>query len=318
VIGYGLAYAYQAMDPDGWNSISDREKATKWIFPLPWTETDADGRKRRAYVAIPKDQFQQVFSAIGQARADAQAGKPWSEQVVMATGSLIPADLGNLAPPVYNAYKAYYDNYDNWSNQKVWRGDENISPSNERKVGTPEIAKQISDLAKAAGMEISPERLAAATSKILPTTNPIVTSSSSLYDMALNDDQVNKTVVDAMKEIPGLNRFVRFGKPIDVGVQAGKMAKGLDVETEGRTEQEVLQEVREKGRTRADERKALDDQLVEVLRQKDIDAFDIRERIAEITTDNDERVRLWNAAKRRKPTVAVGPWQSKIIKRKRR
>jgi hypothetical protein len=70
-IGYGLAQVAATFTPELWDSINAREKASKWIIPLPdGREKDKEGNDRHAYIAIPKDQFQQVFAAIGQSFVD--------------------------------------------------------------------------------------------------------------------------------------------------------------------------------------------------------------------------------------------------------
>jgi hypothetical protein len=301
-IGYGMAQAVASLFPDLWDSLTDREKATKWIIPLPGPTVDRFGNKRHAYIAIPKDQFQQGFAAIGQSMVDGIRGKPWSPQLMTAIGSMFPVEMASIQPPVYNAYAAYFGNYDTWTKEDVWIGYKNISPSKEQSWKTPEIAKDVTDLAAQAGIEISPERLAAATSKVVPTSNPVGVLLAEAYAHANANAELNYTAVEKARSIPGVRRLLRYTRPVNVQPRTAEEARRMNVDTKGMTDVDAQRAVREADRAVSDVRQPLNAQLDEWMKTGVRSRAEIYRKIYSLTPNIEERKRLIQRAGLRSKT----------------
>jgi hypothetical protein len=297
--GYMLAQMAATIAPQLWDTIPEEEKATKWILPLPWWEADKLGRRRQAYIAIPKDHAQQFISSAGSSAVDALRGKPWKKQMKKSLSSLSPVDQSVTKMPIENMLDAYIENRDNYRGRDVWQGGP-VSPHLERTADTPKLATDIADLAKEANIEISPERLTAATSKILPFSNPLVTSVGALYESA--DNESGRTVVEKVKDTPVLRRFLRFSQPIDVMDKTQKDADGLGIDTTGMVDREARRAVDEERTRIADIRQPLNVQLDKFMSTEQ-NQGDIKRFIRGLDTDRDEQERLWQKAKRKDPDL---------------
>jgi hypothetical protein len=285
--------------PELWNSISDEEKARKWIIPVPMAKkTDANGEKRAMYIAIPKDQFQQVFSAMGQSWADGQAGNPWGKQITESVSSIIPVDSASALPPIATAGLAYFHNYDTWRRDNIWKGDPNASPNQERSLSTPQMATDVSDMAKRMGVDISPERMSTATSKLVPTSNPIVSMLVDGYN-AKADPQTEKDVVSKFRSVPGLRRFLRFSRVISPRAKTLKEARDFGIESEGKVQQVLQREVSEAKTARADLRQPLNVKLDRFIRDTKPTFSEVGQWIATNAPNRKEADRLKARAKAR-------------------
>jgi hypothetical protein len=298
-MGYSLAYGMQAAYPDVWNSISDEEKARKWIIPLPFgKKKDANGDERSMYLSIPKDQFQQIFSAMGQSFADAQAGNPWGKQITESISSIFPVDSASWMAPIGAAGMAYFHNYDTWRRDKIWKGDPNTSPNKQRSLTTPQMANDVSDMAKSMGVEISPEKAARATSKMIPTSNPIASLLVDGYNMT-SDTKMDKDVIARIRATPGLRRFVKFSRPIAPSARTLKEARDFGIDSEGKVEQVLRREVAEKKTERADIRQPLNVQLDRFIRDGNPSMSQIGQWISQNAPSRKEANRLKARAKAR-------------------
>jgi len=313
-MGFASAYGFRSKDKEGWEALSDRAKATHWNIPLGFTKTDKNGRMRHAHISIPKDQGQQLFSAIGQSLADAMDGKPWSKQrtadmarrIWTATSGLLPVEGASSLPPIRNAAMAYWANYDTWTQDKVWKSYEDISPSKEFQLTTPDMAKNLTDTLARMDIEVSPERLARATTKMLPISNPIVSALSDIYDMAA-DKTANDTAVENMRKVPFVRRLVRFTRPSDVAARTDQRAKGLDIDTTGKTNQEVIQEIKEAARQRNDPRQVNNVELQKFLFSgQPVDSGAVRTWLRENIEGRSEQNRLFQRAKKARPKDVTG------------
>ena len=297
-VGYAMAHSARAIMGDDYDAISEKEKATKWIIPLPFKIKDKDGHTRRAYLAIAKDQGQQIFSAIGQSASDIKAGKPWGNQTIAAMSQLMPADLGSNIPQLA-AYQAYFRNYDSWRNQKIWQGDPDTSPNMERKLTTRAMATGISDAAKNIGIDVSPERMSVAASKLIPPQNPVVSIGNDMVD-AISGKTADDTLVELTRRTPGIRRLLRWTRPLELTESQAKKAKRFDVETEGRTPFDVGRETSKLSTERADLRAQLNldsDKIVSDIRSGSATTDDLRRFILE--QSKGEQVRLRSRIKRR-------------------
>jgi hypothetical protein len=301
-LGYGMAYAASALAPELWDSLSEREKATKWIIPLGFSTRDKNGELRHAYIAIPKDQFQQVFAAIGQSTVDAMAGKPWSQQMITATSSLMPVESASLAPPVLNSALAYFGNYDTWTKEKVWQGYDNISPRNEFTWRTAKAARDVSSAAKSAGIEISPDRLATAVTKIIPTSNPVGTLLMSVYDIPA-DLRVNNSLVEQLQNMPGARLVIRFSSPSEVRVRTQQDAERAGISTTGMTDRAARLAVQQAERERADMRQPLNVALDRFIADEQPGYAELRKWLRDNVSTQEERDRLLQRAQQKRPDL---------------
>ena len=292
-IGYGLAQVAATFTPELWDSINAREKASKWIIPLPWTRKDKEGNDRHAYIAIPKDQFQQVFAAIGQSFVDGVRGNPWKPQVFDSLMSTIPVEASSLVPPIMNAYFAYAENYDTWTKENVWQGYEDISPSKEQSWQTPEIAVDIAELASRMGVEISPERLATATGKVVPTSNPLGSIMSSIYATGNPDPELGRTIVEKLRDIPGIRRILRFSRPSNLQKFTMDKAYQYNVDVAGMTDLQAREAIKVAERKRADVRYPLNIEADKIARQAvrgDVSSDDLQKWIDSVPQEERKRV----------------------------
>jgi hypothetical protein len=315
-IGYGLAQMIAGFFPELWNAISDREKATKWIIPLPWKEKDKDGNDRQAYIAVAKDQFQQIFAAIGQSVSDLKEGNQWGGQLTNAIESITPADMTTL-PPIATAMFAYIGNFDTWARGKVWRGYDNITASLEVTGRTPKLAVDIANMASKIGIEISPERSAAATSKLLPKSNPLIGLLSTAYEMGDDGEEIGKTAVEKVKATPGVRRLLRFSEPLNVTPKTAISAKRLEIDTTDMTDRQARSAVKEKSRGIADVRQPLNNKLDRWLLVKTRTNSELRSWLRDNIEDSVERKRLWSRARSAKPESIKGPYKTSKSKKSR-
>lgn len=292
-IGYGLAQVAATFTPELWDSINAREKASKWIIPLPWTRKDKEGNDRHAYIAIPKDQFQQVFAAIGQSFVDGVRGNPWKPQIIDSLFSTIPVEASSTIPPIMNAALAYLGYYDTWTKENVWQGYEDISPSKEQSWQTPEIAVDIAELASRMGVEISPERLATATGKVVPTSNPLGSIMSSIYATGNPDPELGRTIVEKLRDIPGIRRILRFSRPSNLQKFTMDKAYQYNVDVAGMTDLQAREAIKVAERKRADVRYPLNIEADKIARQAvrgDVSSDDLQKWIDSVPQEERKRV----------------------------
>jgi len=160
----GLAYWNKRLNEEAYDSISDREKATKFIMTTPLFYTDKDGFKRYIYFGIPKDQGQRLFAMIGEQMINmTQTGKVNFEALKMAATDFIPVDAGNILPPTMSAFMGYVFNKDFWRNENIWKGRRGISPKEEFWNSTPKAWVVWGDKTS-----LSPERSKRAFHKVVP------------------------------------------------------------------------------------------------------------------------------------------------------
>jgi hypothetical protein len=315
-MGFAQAFAANATDDEAYESISDREKATKWIIPIGLKSKDKDGNTRHAYLTLAKDQGQQIFSALGQSIADAMAGKPWSEQLVESMTQLIPVEFANTLPPIMNAALAYFGNYDTWSKRGVWNSYADVSPSMERNLTTPEMATGISDIAKQMGVEISPERLSTATSKMIPMSNPIVSGIVQGTNNLSEED--HKTLIDQVKSIPFARRVLRFSYPSNPSDKQLKDAERFGINPAGKTQSALRTEIAEAKRAQGDFRQTNNLKADEVMRSSATTSQDFRAWLLENVTSREERMRLWMRERAKHPERISGPYETRRSTRRRR
>jgi hypothetical protein len=206
-IGAGLAFWNRKLNEEAWEEISPRQKATNFIITTPFTFTDAEGRKRHIYFSIPKDQGQQLFSAVGAQMAEKMAGESTDkEELIDAATQLLPADVGSMIPPTLSAAMSYTFNKDFWRNQDIWKGAK-VSPKNEYTKLTPEAYVK---LGKITGM--SPDRLNTAVSEVLPS-NGYTALIGQAWNGMRPSSEISRGVFDRLSSSPIIRRFIRTTYP---------------------------------------------------------------------------------------------------------
>ena len=313
VMGYGAAHAFSALVPETWFAVSEEEKARNWVIPLGLSKLDKLGKKRWAYIRLPKDQGQQIFSAIGQSFSDGVNGKPWGRQIITALESTISTELSNLAVPLGNAFIAYYGNYDLWRKRKVSAEFKNIRADLEYNLTTPQVAKDTAEGINSAvrllpekvqdKLLVSPERLARATSKLIPTSNPVAAMLVDFYDIARNNQEVNDTFVEGIKKIPGLGDAVKFTNPSDVDAKTQEAADKFGVSTEGKTLREAKEDVRRENVYLNSSRKLLNDQIEVLTTKEGFDKATLKKWLNDNVDTREQKIRLWNKARRLQPEI---------------
>lgn len=284
--GASLAYWNEQMNKECWDSISPREKASKWIITTPLWYKDKTGEKRYVYMGIAKDQAQAVFAAIGEGVGEKMRGGKFNgERLWMALDNLTPVDQQTLfSIPLVAATGAYFFNKDFWLNDDVWKGRQ-VSPSEEYTPDTPKewvkvgaMSKQLKD--RLGLPEVSPERAKRAASKILPDYNPLVGLMGGALSAvtgtlpAKQQEQINKPILAKMSEQPVLNRIIRTTWPTRASRESvEEEAARLHVPVSDASGKEIS--VKELRRQTHEAKIQQNDKRIELDRQIDLGAMNI-------------------------------------------
>jgi len=242
----GLGSVAREYFKDQWDSISDKEKASKWIIPLPksFSYIDESGKKRYRYLAIAKDQGQAVFAAMADSMVEMErGGKLDKKQMLSAFESAFPdASAGS---PLYNAYRAYVDNYDTFRKEQVYRG-RATTPSGELSgvESFDKLAQKLSDISEGS-VEISPLRFKTATEKVVLPHNPIVAMTGLLANQMLPEELQTEFADKMITASPFIRRFIRSTAPVEVPGATSEKAERLDVDISGLPAKKAAQKVYE-------------------------------------------------------------------------
>ncbi len=203
--GVVTAVTLHNLEYDEWDDIPDYEKAGNYIFMLPTTYTDDDGKTRRYYAKIPKAHEMAFWAGIFENLTEfVKTGKyPTKKSVKDIELMLPPANFKNI--PIVDAAYTYETNFDRFRGQEVWRG-RNVSPELEYTKRTPKFFKE---LGKATDM--SPERLKAAMGKVTTdvTRNPWGVLISKSYDTVTapfskeDKEELDKSMMEHIQELTG-------------------------------------------------------------------------------------------------------------------
>ena len=128
----GLYYANRMTNPEAWEQVPDREKASNFIFTTPLYYYDKNGDKRYYYFKVAKDQSQRIFASIFENLAAASIGDTFkTNQLSMAFEDGLPIVPTGVLPPTIEAMLGYAANKNFWRNEDIWRGRKGIDPSQE-------------------------------------------------------------------------------------------------------------------------------------------------------------------------------------------
>ncbi|MFW6118870.1 MAG: LPD38 domain-containing protein [Planctomycetota bacterium] len=184
-VGVPLTMMNMLIAPKGWRKVPENIKARYFVFCLPDKLAEyetPDGQTRYRYYTIPKPEFARSFLGVFEASAEYLMDRHYFERPTRfrwkrvwhgAKGSLemVP---GVAMPPTVEAIQGYATNTDFWRGQPIWRGREDVSPSMERGRQTHPAFERLSDVAKLAGVELSPARSQYFVSQLFPVYNPAV------------------------------------------------------------------------------------------------------------------------------------------------
>lgn len=225
MMGAGLAYTSYALNEETSNKISDREKVTRWNFPLPFKYKNERGEDSDTYFSIPKDQSSRLFATIGEVIAERNMNKISGEtawrKINMALSDINPIDIVGFVPPTLSAVIGYALNKDFWTREDVWKGRE-VSPSKEFYEG--KTSKPLVDLASQlskVGVEISPVRLESGVNQIMPR-NPVTSLMGGVYEQITNSlpknekEKLDKTTMDYLTSLVGTRKYFRKTYPLRI------------------------------------------------------------------------------------------------------
>lgn len=258
LVGLGMLM-YYAHRGDEYDTVSNQEKAQKWIFRFLPPEKRGKAIFNR-YVAVAKDQGQQVFTAMGEAIASyLDTGKANLDPLKYAVNNNMPGI--SVLPPVLSAWIAYFRNFDTYRMQQVWRGRELASASLEQSEKTSAGAVAMTDFLAKAGIEVSPERAAVAFTKIVPN-NPISWMAGQIAGMQLPQDQSVGKEIERLDDWPFIRRFIRATPRVNPTLQDQLEAGRLGINTAGKSRPEILKETTEAQRKLNDQRQTTDNLIM--------------------------------------------------------
>lgn len=170
-----MVYAWnRAMDPEASKQISDFDRAQNFCMLLPsipgMTEyTDEKGNVRKRYLKIAKDQPQQIFTTAINALLDYNyEGTIPKREIFIALQNL---GVKTSLPPVISAAIALAANKNDFTWADIWTGKKVVDKELEFYPETSEGFKKAGQV-----LDLSPARMEVALSKVLPYSNPVVST----------------------------------------------------------------------------------------------------------------------------------------------
>jgi hypothetical protein len=143
LIGAGLQYMRSKLTPDADESIWEGDKTRYFCFTTPWSYMDKEGNKRYIYIVLPKDQVQQILSALGEEMMRyKQTGEFSGRRIGMAAMAMFNLNL----PPIVNAYITASTGVDPYTLRPVWSGQQDIPDSEKARYDTAPLAKWLGSI----------------------------------------------------------------------------------------------------------------------------------------------------------------------------
>jgi hypothetical protein len=146
-----------AINPEAYKQLSDRDKQNNIIVPFYIPFTGTDGKDKHMVPKIPKDSGQAFFMALGENAMKFMMGREMdSNAIVAGLKGLVPVQEIPTVPAA-EAIFSYVLNKDFWSHDDIWKGPE-VDPEAEVITAGP---NRTHPLAVGAGKVtgLSPERL---------------------------------------------------------------------------------------------------------------------------------------------------------------
>jgi hypothetical protein len=210
--------AYNMRFKDDYDDLEDEEKNRNFIIMLDFVKT-VDGKKRRAYLRIPKNQSSQWIFAMGEIMGESMQAKEFRPRKGASTLQTLmpPYDPRNI--PLIDALNTYETGYDRFREKYVYDKDykgEAWAEYYENK--TPWLWR---DIGKQFGL--SPIRLKAAVGKMTadPDNNMIWVAVTEGYDKLIKsvpeDEQksINDMAIESMEQLltPAQRKFLAYTNP---------------------------------------------------------------------------------------------------------
>lgn len=209
-LAMGAYYANHFLDPEGWESLSDKTKARYWCFFTPFQYKDKQGNKRRLYLKIAKDQGQRVFTAIFEAMAAKSVGEMVDGDYISGVvRDAIPLMPETALPPTLEALLGYASNKDFWYNDDIWRGPE-VEAKEEWTYRTSLLARQLGKVG------LSPERSERALQQVFTQSNAYTNLLGFGVRAMLGElpeMQKERTMKEIMLRLPIINRIFSSTSP---------------------------------------------------------------------------------------------------------
>ncbi len=117
-----LYYLNRMADPEFVNQLTDSEKARNWNIKLPdfFKHEDQSGNTKWRYIAIPKDQGQRTFAAMGEALAQRWLdGTVPSKMMMKAFADFTPVPSTPFTP-MGDVFATYFADMDFWTDRRIW------------------------------------------------------------------------------------------------------------------------------------------------------------------------------------------------------
>ena len=210
--------AYNMRFKDDYDDLEDEEKNRNIIIMLDFYKT-VDGKKRRAYIRIPKNQSSQWIFAMGEIMGESMAAKEFRPRKGASTLQTLmpPYDPRNI--PVIDALNTYETGYDRFREKYVYSKD--YTGFEYAEYEENKTAWLWRDIGKQLGL--SPIRLKAAVGKLTadPDNNMIWVAVTEGYDKLIKsvpeDEQksINDMAVESMEQMltPVQRKFLAFTNP---------------------------------------------------------------------------------------------------------
>lgn len=223
MMGAALALAARTFRDDESEEISEREKVSRWNFPLGIDYKNKYGEENHIYFSIPKDQSSRIFATLGEVMMERWGTKTidsktaW-DRIRMAFDDMSPLDIIGLLPPVPSALIGYGLNVNFWKEDKIWKG-RKVSPYKEVYEGrTPkayvDLAKKLNDI----GIDLSPERMHQSLQQVLPK-SLLSSAMGGAYEQitsALSKEdrqELNRMTYEHWSKLPFIRKYVRATYP---------------------------------------------------------------------------------------------------------
>jgi hypothetical protein len=214
---------------DDIDDVPDFEQQNNWVFLTPYTFLDSEGRERRYYVRIPKDQGQRVFATIAENSTRKVLGEQvnWPD-ITESVGNFLPIIPGELLPPLAEMTLGYSVNKDFWTKEDIWRGEE-VLPQDEYNKYTPEPFVKFGEVTG-----FSPARTQYMTEQLFTRgniwTSAVGYASKQIFD-EMTPEERDKMSKELFEKHPGVRRVLRSTRPDLAEIKKLKEEK-IRVETE--------------------------------------------------------------------------------------
>ena len=194
-------------DDEDMEAIPEHTRLMNFVIMLPWTRVDEDGKKRRAYIQIPKTQQAAPFFALmdvaNRKIINDVFGKEYSiskdEYTYIVNGVRKGLPIGDDNPmkeiqsliPVINAATTYSSNYDSFRDRMITMDKDKVLPAYEG-VNDPNVEQFYKVIGEVTGM--SPIRGKVATEKLItgPNSSFIIGMSYGILDAVAKQYPLDK------------------------------------------------------------------------------------------------------------------------------